>query len=85
MAANIEQELIEKVRALPDEKKQEVLDFAEGLAAAQTHTNEAKSPMTIWNEIEDIISAIPNEAWDELPTDGSLNLDHYLYGAPKKQ
>jgi hypothetical protein len=22
---------------------------------------------------------------DSVPTDGSINLDHYLYGAPKQQ
>lgn len=24
------------------------------------------------------------DTWDRLPNDGSVNLDHYLYGAAKK-
>ncbi|HZK75902.1 MAG TPA: hypothetical protein VFD13_03255 [Candidatus Kapabacteria bacterium] len=28
---------------------------------------------------------VPQEAWDNVPTDGARNLDHYLYGAPKQR
>ncbi len=27
---------------------------------------------------------MPDEVWKNIPRDGSENLDHYLYGAPKK-
>ncbi len=27
---------------------------------------------------------IPDEEWDKLPPDLSFNLDHYIYGAPKR-
>jgi hypothetical protein len=26
---------------------------------------------------------VPEEEWSKIPTDFSINLDHYLYGAPK--
>ena len=39
---------------------------------------------TIWEEIDEIIANIPPEEFDKLPTDGSINHDHYLYGWPKK-
>lgn len=29
--------------------------------------------------------SIPKEERDKIPTDASINLDHYLYGAPKKE
>lgn len=40
--------------------------------------------MTLWQKIEDIVRQVPDEAWEEVPKDGSANVDHYLYGAPKK-
>lgn len=33
--------------------------------------------------LEEIWAGIPDEAWNGLPADLSINLDHYLYGAPK--
>jgi hypothetical protein len=27
-------------------------------------------------------AGLPADTWDSVPTDGSINLDHYLYGAP---
>lgn len=42
------------------------------------------SARPIWEEVEDIGKSIPLEEWKKLPDDMSINLDHYLYGAPKK-
>ena len=33
--------------------------------------------------LEDATRDVPPEAWDELPKDGAVNHDHYLYGVPK--
>jgi hypothetical protein len=38
----------------------------------------------IWEIIVEISSTVPVEEWDKIPEDASVNLDHYLYGAPKK-
>jgi hypothetical protein len=89
MAANIEQELIAKVRALPPDKQEEALDYISALmaeiheAAASTDRNLEKRP--VWEVIEEMNRLSPPDTWDEVPTDGSANLDHYLYGAPKRQ
>jgi hypothetical protein len=32
----------------------------------------------IWEEIEEIISQVPEEEWDKLPTDGAENHDRYI-------
>jgi len=40
------------------------------------------SAKPIWEEISDIVSTIPKEAFDKLPTDGAEKHDHYLYGNP---
>ena len=39
----------------------------------------------IWELVDTINARLPADTWENVPTDGSINLDHYLYGAPKKQ
>ena len=34
--------------------------------------------------LRDLAKEIPQEEWDKLPEDLNDNLDHYLYGGPKK-
>ncbi len=34
--------------------------------------------------IEELAAQVPPEIWEELPSDLSSNLDHYLYGTPKR-
>jgi hypothetical protein len=36
-----------------------------------------------WQMVLEIGASIPDEEWEKVPTDLSINLDHYLYGAPK--
>lgn len=35
-------------------------------------------------EFQELARQVPQEEWDKLPKDLSDNLDHYLYGTPKK-
>ncbi|MDQ6786632.1 MAG: hypothetical protein M3033_07405 [Acidobacteriota bacterium] len=79
---NLEQTIIEKVHAFPPEKQKKLLDYAETLEVEETA--EETEHQTIWDMVKDIIEEVPKEAWDELPTDGSINVDHYLYGHKKK-
>ena len=79
MSSNIEEKIAETLRALPPEKQEEVLKFAETLASEPM-----RGTLSIFKQIDDITAQVPEEAWDELPKDGSLNVDHYLYGVPKK-
>jgi len=79
---NLEQTIIEKIHRFPPEKQQKVLDYAETLE--NDFESSETTSQTIWEQIEEIVRAAPEEAWAELPTDGSLNVDHYLYGAPKR-
>ena len=78
MAANIEQQLIEKVRALPPDKQQELLNLVEQLSTP------ASPKKSIWEEIREIVSDVPDEVWERMPVDGAEQHDHYLYGAPKR-
>ena len=38
----------------------------------------------LWEVIADIARTVPDEEWAKIPSDASYQLDHYLYGAPKK-
>ena len=85
MAANLEDQLIDKVRALPPDKQQEALRLLDTLASGTSSqgTDVARKP--IWEVVDEINAGLPADTWENVPTDGSINLDHYLYGAPKQQ
>jgi antitoxin component of MazEF toxin-antitoxin module len=38
----------------------------------------------IWERIAELVADIPPEELDKLPTDGAAQIDHYLYGHPKR-
>jgi hypothetical protein len=38
-----------------------------------------------WAVVNETNAGLPADTWENVPTDGSINLDHYLYGAPKRQ
>jgi hypothetical protein len=38
----------------------------------------------IWEEIDEIIRAVPAEEFEKLPADGAEFHDHYIYGTPKR-
>ena len=71
--------IYEKVRLLPSSEQQEVLEMVESKIALHQAD---KRPF--WERMAEISSEIPEEEWAKLPSDGSVNHDHYLYGAPKK-
>ena len=39
----------------------------------------------VWELIVELGAQIPEEEWAKVPDDASINLKHYLYGAPKKK
>lgn len=80
---NLEEIIIEKVHSFPPEKQQKILEYAESLDES-VETENLPKRRTIWAKVKDIIEEIPQEDWNALPTDGSINVDHYLYDAPKK-
>jgi hypothetical protein len=86
MAANLEDQLIDKVRALPPNKQQEALRLLNTLAtdASVEPNGVGVDRRAIWELVEEINKGLPEDTWDNVPTDGSINLDHYLYGAPKR-
>ena len=51
-------------------------------AASQPEAAQAHKP--IWEEIEELTASIPDEEFLKLPVDGAEQLDHYIYGLPKR-
>ena len=54
MSANVEETLVEKVRALPADKQRALLDFVQELERSA-----APESVTLWDKVRDIIEAIP--------------------------
>jgi hypothetical protein len=38
----------------------------------------------IWEVITDLMKNVPDEVFDRLPKDGASQVDHYIYGLPKR-
>jgi hypothetical protein len=86
MSQNLEKQLIDKVRALPPHKQQVVLQLLDIIVDANfTSTVGGPDVRPMWEVVEEVNADLPSDTWDNVPTDGSVNLDHYLYAAPKRQ
>lgn len=75
MQTEVVQTIIEKVKILTEEQQEKVLNFVENLEPQRK---------TLWEMWQKHLKEIPQEELEAIPTDASVNLDHYLYGAPKK-
>ena len=68
-------------------KPLEPLNLEEGavvtLSIEEHEAREQKLPSDL-ALIQKLQESIPEEAFDNLPTDGSINYRHYLYGGPKE-
>lgn len=41
-------------------------------------------PLALENDLLELARSVPDREWARLPRDFNANLDHYLYGTPKK-
>lgn len=67
---------------LPDGAEAEVQITVEGIGEAPEYDDSARP---IWEEVLEIGASVPPEEWAKVPADLSINLHHYLYGAPKEE
>lgn len=80
MHTEIADTIYKKVKTLPLDKQEEILEFIE----EKISSSEKKDVRPIWEVAKEISESVPLEEWEKLPSDGSINHDHYLYGSPKK-
>ena len=53
-------------------------------AAKPMSRKQKASKRPLWETVVQLGARIPDKEWSKVPDDASMNLDHYLYGAPKK-
>lgn len=80
MQTDVAETIFDMVKVLPKTKQAKVLEFV-----SELQSEEQNGLKFLLQEIEDLGQNIPNEVWAELPSDGSANHDHYLYGAKKRK
>lgn len=79
MQTDVAETIFDLVRVMPETKQRRVLDFVSDL-----QKDEDSGLVKMIEEIESRGNAIPDEVWQEIPSDGSTHHDHYLYGKKKK-
>lgn len=79
-ANTLRRELDQQIDLLPEEHVRAVLDFARSLRKTQS-----PSRPSIAEKIEALVQDVPSDVWDEVPTDGAEQHDHYIYGTPKRK
>jgi Arc/MetJ-type ribon-helix-helix transcriptional regulator len=52
--------------------------------AQQTAASSGTDERPIWEAITEIMKDVPDEVFDRLPIDGASQVDHYIYGLPKR-
>ena len=76
----------EKTAALAAKARSEGLSIEEYARQVLEHDLEAASgPRPIWEVIADNMKHVPAEDLALLPKDGASQIDHYVYGVPKRE
>lgn len=76
MQTDIAETIYRRVKGMPIEKQREILRHVDEVGDAE--------PPTIWQRIRARSARISEKTWEEMPSDGSEQHDHHLYGTPKK-
>lgn len=83
----LKEQLIQELEQTSDELIAEILDFCHILKQRELDNSPSqreKSGMAdLLASVQEIQKSVPSEVWEQLPKDGSINHDHYLYGSPK--
>jgi hypothetical protein len=56
----------------------------EALCRIQGSDRPATTERPIWETITDMVKDIPDAVFDRLPKDAASQVDHYIYGLPKR-
>ena len=78
MSVNLQEAIQEQASVLSEDERRQVLHYMRGLYKQE------KQPQSLGELIDDCFKDVAPQVMEQLPADASTNLDHYLYGAPKK-
>jgi len=72
---------------MPSKPNQESTQQTGEVVATATHLEPASSSTAqlTWEQIVEIGTQVPPQEWEQVPSDLSKNLKHYLYGEPLVQ
>jgi len=73
-----EQQIVEKIKVLSAEEREEVFRYVEKVLSNRNRKQ------TLGEKIKEIVADVSDEVWEKIPSDGSEQHDHYIYGTPKK-
>ncbi|MGA2703563.1 MAG: hypothetical protein ABSH35_21000 [Isosphaeraceae bacterium] len=62
----------------------EQLDRGQSQQKADQSESATVKPVPVWKRVLDNMRAVPDEVFERIPADSSEQLDHYLYGTPKR-
>ena len=80
----IREQLVKEIEQAPDALVAELLNFYLFIKQRKETSDLSQSGLLEFlSEVQGIQAEVPVQEWDKLPHDGSINHDHYLYGAPK--
>jgi hypothetical protein len=91
--SNETKELLRICEQLPQAKREQLRNYARTLLPHPSPERTGASAVTVvlpaderpvWERIASLAETLPEEAIAGLPADGASQVDHYLYGAPKR-
>jgi hypothetical protein len=84
--ASMSQETGESVDALLDKALDDLQANLRARRAkgAQVNAQNKETPKPIWQQFAEAFDDIPDDELEKLPIDGAANVDHYVYGLPKR-
>ena len=77
---------LDRAQGLPEDEQDRVarlmLDEIEALGKENGERELQHKPIS--EVIQEITKDVPDEVWETLPKDGAAEIDHYLYGSPRR-
>jgi hypothetical protein len=89
MNLNVEipEKLAPTLKAKADEHGVSVASYASQILELDLSSTEIQAKPNeapIWEVVTDIMKHVPDEIFERLPKDGASQVDHYIYGLPKR-
>lgn len=91
---NVREQLAKEIEQADDSFVEEILDFClfvkqrqqkKAITQPISTVAERSGILDLLERVKNIQAQVPQQEWDKLPHDGSINHDYYLYGTPKTE